>query len=369
VPNSISSSRRCSLRLAVLFALTLLCGCSLLFGEDEPAVEEAAKTAAAPEPQAESAEEESDSSWYNSAIARPLFGDFDPIPTVKLSPQTIQELLPRGEYLATTVAACGSCHGANAVEDSPLIGGRVMQDRSGEVRAANITPDKATGIGTWNVGEIVRAIRSSIDSDGRPLSIDAHQAYRWMSDRDAKAIAVWLLRQQPKKHEVERRRLGGLERNSWLLWPEHSEVLGYIPQFVESKSAQYGLYLSHHVGQCAQCHTPGGVTDTDNLFSGDGGWYRGPFDDQDDKEWSERKNAERFAAAREDNTFPLKGGDIRGTSETGLKTWAQSDIIRYLKTGRAKDGTQIDPHFCPWSSYRDMSDSDLESIAMYLKGL
>ena len=176
--------------------------------------------------QPEAAEPESSSPWYNTSGIKEIFGDFDPAAPLYVSnPQRIVELEQRGEYLAKNAAACGSCHmGAPGQTDGALSGGRLMRDSFGEVSAANITPDKETGIGNWNVGAVMRAMRASLDLRGRPLSIDLHRSYRWMSDEDAAAIAVYVLRQPAVTNKVDRRELGGFERNSWGLFPEHRDI-------------------------------------------------------------------------------------------------------------------------------------------------
>ena len=82
-------------------------------------------------------------------------------------------LVHRGEYLVRNVAVCGHCRAVNPQRDSdgPLSGGTAFRNRRlGTIRAANLTPDSATGLGTWSVAEIVRAIRSGEDREGRELA-------------------------------------------------------------------------------------------------------------------------------------------------------------------------------------------------------
>src|SRR3954453_22035136 len=70
----------------------------------------------------------------------------------------------RGRYLVTTIMACGNCHTPTDADGRPVAG----KDLSGggigfdippyAGLAANITPDKDTGIGNWTDDEIKRAI-------------------------------------------------------------------------------------------------------------------------------------------------------------------------------------------------------------------
>src|SRR5689334_6493221 len=104
-------------------------------------------------------------------------------------------LAARGEYVVRTVAVCGGCHAADPERpDGPLSGGLLFKDwRLGAIRAANLTPDSATGLGAWSEAEIVRALRNGESRDGRLLA--PVMPYEWlhaMSDRDALAVARYL---------------------------------------------------------------------------------------------------------------------------------------------------------------------------------
>lgn len=222
-------------------------------------------------------DDEEDTAWYNWGVFHWWFGDFPKVTervTVD-SPQEAAELVERGQYLVKSVADCARCHATDKAEskkktskknknaifndyisgvDQALAGGRLFEDSFGQLRAANITADPLTGIGRWTILEIMRALRASIDKEGRPLSIDSHSGYRWLSDRDAKAIALYILQQPPVRNEVERRRLGGIERNRFGVVPVHSEVKGYVPALPATETAGYGRYLARNVARCDSCH-------------------------------------------------------------------------------------------------------------------
>ncbi|MDD2943164.1 MAG: hypothetical protein PHC51_09395 [bacterium] len=190
--------------------------------------------------------------WYNTGFFRPLFGDYKKVEAIQIEPTAEQG--ERGQYLLA-VAGCRECH--NSVVDPAsggLAGGRLLEDEFGEVRVANITPDKVYGIGEWNVAEVIRAIRSSIDREGRPLSLSAHRGYDWMSDSDARSIVSAIFFEDPINQKVERRQLGGLERNSWGLFPMHSEIEGFNPLVRQGNKPAYGRYLYRHIGRCDVCH-------------------------------------------------------------------------------------------------------------------
>lgn len=324
----------------------------------------------------------------------------------------LPKLYARGDYLVKGLAACGVCHGQDyANPDSPLSGGRAMHDRFGSVSAANITPDKETGIGAWSLSEIMRAMRASLGKNAQALSIDVHQQYRWMANRDAEAIAVYLLSQKPVFNKIERRELSGFQRRKWGIISQHSEVLGYVPAVPEKAVPQYGLYLASHVAGCRTCHTPGGeMFDNPLSFAGNEGRRRGLFralmqlgetflnvgepSDKERKrvegmlspegreiyreglkhEGEQRGSAgtkveESSSSAAEfgEEEFPVIGPDIRGTSETGLIEWTNEDIVNYLSSGKSPRGTTADPKFCPWTYYSRATIGDKRAIALYLK--
>lgn len=339
---------------------------------------------------------EKDATWYNSSIFRAWFGDYSNTAEVYVTdPESLNSLIARGEKLVQGAAACGVCHAARAGDlSSPLSGGRKMKDSFGQVYAANITPAKS-GIGGWNVFEVMRAIRASIDQSGRPLSLDLHQSYRWISDRDVKAISLYLLSQKPIENKIERRRLGGFERNKWGLIPIHSEVAGYVPAPLEENSVGYGQYLANNVANCAQCHTPGGIKSGNQLFSGfyrSGGWS-GLFDEIisvfQSSPLEEDLSAELLSSASKEKrestpgsdiqkiydeaiaegNFPVGGPNIRGTSPSGLKEWSEDQIVTYLSSGMTPEGELREKRFCPWDHFAKMGEVSKRAIAQYLKSL
>jgi mono/diheme cytochrome c family protein len=87
------------------------------------------------------------------------------------------ERLARGKYLVNGIGECFACHGpyeANAPGWPPVRGkeGSGLDNVSAEtpgVVAANLTPDRETGIGNWTDDMLARAIREGVGHDGRLL--------------------------------------------------------------------------------------------------------------------------------------------------------------------------------------------------------
>lgn len=109
------------------------------------------------------------------------------------------ERTERGRYLVT-VAGCGDCHTPGHLLGKPdlaraLSGSEVGFEIPGlgVFHGPNLTPDPATGLGSWTEEQIVAAIRTGRRPDGRMLA----PVMPWMSlarltDADASAIAVYL---------------------------------------------------------------------------------------------------------------------------------------------------------------------------------
>lgn len=103
----------------------------------------------------------------------------------------------RGNYLVHAVAHCEECHTPrNAL-------GAVQQDRafSGNIggpdgqNAPNITPDAATGIGDWSLGDIETLLKTGVTPDADFVGSGMRAVVRGtsqLSDADRHAIAVYL---------------------------------------------------------------------------------------------------------------------------------------------------------------------------------
>ena len=52
--------------------------------------------------------------------------------------------------------------------------------------------------------------------------------------------------------------------------------------------------------------------------------------------------------------------------ETGLKDWAEADLIRTMREGRREDGTAISEYMA-WNADAQMGDAELRAIYAYLR--
>jgi mono/diheme cytochrome c family protein len=254
-------------------------------------------------------------------------------------------LVERGQYIVRNAAVCGHCHAADPQKnpDGPLSGGYAFRNwRLGTVRAANITPDPATGIGAWSDAEIVRALRAGQHRAGGVLApVMPYVWFRGMSDQDALAVARYLKSQPPVSNAVENDGNLVYEAAKFFVLTPLPRGGGSAP--LRGVTAEYGRYLANHVALCADCHTPrGGVqnqSDLDELFAGD-----------------------------DESDFPANPANLTPDNETGIGRWSEADFLRTLRTGVDPAGDTLHP-FMPWREVGRMTDDDLRAIYRYLRTL
>jgi len=123
-----------------------------------------------------------------------------------------KDTLKYGEYL-TSSAACIECHSqannGKIIAGLEFAGGHEYKVSGKTIRSANITPDKATGIGNWTEEAFVERFKSFSDrSKTEPVSSSGFQTimpwygYGGMSETDLKAIYVYLRTIKPINNKV-----------------------------------------------------------------------------------------------------------------------------------------------------------------------
>jgi cytochrome c553 len=99
---------------------------------------------------------------------------------------------PTAEYGAYLVTTCTGCHGQN------LSGGPIPGAPPTEYPPTNLTPDAATGIGSWTEEDFFRAIREGRRPDGSALNPEMPwPAFATMSDDELRALWLHLRRVPP----------------------------------------------------------------------------------------------------------------------------------------------------------------------------
>jgi mono/diheme cytochrome c family protein len=112
----------------------------------------------------------------------------------------------RGRYLVT-IMDCNDCHTPGTLYGAPDTTRKLSGSDLGwvgpwgVVHARNITPDSATGIGTWTSEQIVHALRTGNTPDGSQLApIMPWMSYTNIDQDDAMAIAAYLKSIPPVTH-------------------------------------------------------------------------------------------------------------------------------------------------------------------------
>ena len=114
-----------------------------------------------------------------------------------------------GAYLAGPLGHCMECH--TPMTKPPMrdyknkmgAGGFIFRGPWGESVAANITPDKETGLGNWTDAQIKAAITNGVRPDGTKLRPPmAFGYYKNISEEDLGAIVAYLRSLKPIRNEV-----------------------------------------------------------------------------------------------------------------------------------------------------------------------
>lgn len=251
--------------------------------------------------------------------------------------------IARGRYLAI-LGDCAACH--TDPGGKPYAGGEPIETPFGVVASANITPDLETGIGGWSDDDFVSALQQGRGKDGiRLYPAMPYPYFAKMSRDQILAIRAYLNTLEPVHLKVRtdelpfpfKYRFGMLFWNALFFSGKPFEP-------VAGKSAEWnrGAFIVEGPGHCGACHTP------KNFLGGD-------------------KTGDALQGASLQGWF---APDLTSDQRSGLADWSPDDIVAYLKTGHGRhasaSGTMSD---VIRDSTSQMSDSDLQAIATYLKDL
>jgi mono/diheme cytochrome c family protein len=247
----------------------------------------------------------------------------------------------RGEGLATGFGACGFCHSADGLTTSPLAGGRLIQDKFGDVQGGNIT-FSSSGLGSWSDEDVRKVIRENIRPDGSEIASDAHKGLWWASDADVAAITLYLRSLPPVDNDVEKRSISFIDRNTTGFFHTRIEVKGYIPEIRPSFKTEYGQYLTDSIARCGVCHsTPEGVFTSELYLAG----------------------GKEISFNEEIKIAP----NITQSTTAGIGGWSEADMKSFLLTGRTPQGRQVDPRFCPVQFYAQAPGDQIDAVVAYLR--
>ncbi|MBX6323879.1 MAG: cytochrome c, partial [Rhodospirillaceae bacterium] len=113
----------------------------------------------------------------------------------------------RGAYMVNAVGHCGECHTPRGwlgeMRTSVALSGN--PEGPDGMKAPNITPDPATGIGGWTKGQIVTVLRSGLLPDGdvvgSAMGEVVENSTSKLTDADRAAIATYLMSLKPVRND------------------------------------------------------------------------------------------------------------------------------------------------------------------------
>ena len=249
-----------------------------------------------------------------------------------------------GQYLATA-GDCISCH--TAPGGKPFAGGLKMANQFGYLLTPNITPDIATGIGSYSKDDFFRVLHNGVNKKDQDLyPFMPYVSYTNVTREDSDKIYDYLRTVQAVSNPIEVNHLDFPFniRASMIVWRELFFKAGfYKADPTQSATWNRGAYLVEGLGHCSSCHSPRnlmGAVEKSKAYTGSviDGWY-----------------------ALNLTSNPL----------TGLGKWSAEDIARYLKTGSYKDKTTaLGPmEEVVHNSTSKLTDPDLLAMGTYLKSI
>lgn len=250
----------------------------------------------------------------------------------------------RGRYLVNAVMTCGNCHSprdANGIVAAKAFSGGLEFDTPGfKVTAANITPDRTSGIGRMSDADLKRLLTTGQRPDGTRLApVMPTDFYRILAPGDLDGIVAYLRTLNPVNNQVPA--------------PVYKVTLSPHPFPGADKPAEAqdlrgkvkrGFYLAT-IAHCMECHTPmtRGVPDYDNALGKGGREFKGP--------WG-----------------AVKSANLTSDKQDGLGAWSDAEIKRAITQGLARDGRKLQGPM-GFSSYAQLRRSDLDAIVAWLRTL
>ena len=253
-------------------------------------------------------------------------------------------LIERGEYL-TRAADCAVCHTVEG--GAAFAGGRAFVLPFGTLYSTNITPDVATGIGSYSDANFLDAIHKGIGRGNTKLyPAMPYASYTYMSDADALAIKAYLFTLKPLHAPAPPNELAfpfnqrGLMRIWSLLFNPDTR---YRPNVARSAAWNRGAYLAEAMEHCGECHTPR------NLFFA-------------------LNNRSKYAGAVQAG---WRAYNITADRASGVGAWSDTDLMHYLSVGHADGrGTAAGPMGeAVDESLSHLKPSDISALVTYLRSV
>ena len=250
----------------------------------------------------------------------------------------------RGAYLARA-GNCLSCHTARGGE--PYAGGRGIETPFGTVYTSNLTPDEASGIGSWSPAHFWRAMHNGRSKDGRLLyPAFPYNNFTLVTREDSDALLAYLKTVKPvsKRNQPNTLRFPYSTQAALALW----RALYFSPDTYQADSRRTaewnrGAYLVGGLGHCSACHTARNALGASQGADLAGGlipvqnWY---------------------------------APSLASPHEAGVADWERQDIVNLLKIGVSSRASVNGPMTeVVQGGTQHLSIEDLNAMAQFLKEL
>ena len=256
-----------------------------------------------------------------------------------------QSLIAKGQYLAVA-GDCGACHTNSG--GKAFAGGLAINTPIGQIFSTNITPSKTAGIGNYTLEDFDNAVRKGIRKDGSNLyPAMPYTSYSKISDEDMKALYAYFMQDvQPVDVKGPETALP-FPFNIRLSMAGWNLIFAGGKPFVEDSTQSHiwnrGAYLAEGLAHCSTCHTP-----------------RNPL--------MAEESGKSLAGASLGTWF---APNITSDPHAGIGRWTQQDLVDYLATGRADNGSQAGGPMLEAidKSFSKLSPADLKAIATYIQSV
>lgn len=237
-----------------------------------------------------------------SALRGPLGAQTDDAPSVE-----------RGRYVATVLAGCADCHGANYAGGRAFTRGRVT------VYAPNLTTGLG-GIGAQSNSDERRAIRTGVKPDGTHVRVMPWREYAVMTDGDVDSVIAFLRALPPVDNRVPVAPVATVS-GAGVSPPIATATEGDV----DTPGSLVGAAYLVRLGGCTSCHGA-------NLAGG------------------------------------ISAGGVAAPNIThvGIGSWSFPDFKTAMRTGKSPGGHLL-AGAMPWQRIGKMSDDELHSVYDYLE--
>ena len=272
-------------------------------------------------------------------------------------PANADALVERGSYLVNTILACGNCHTPKAPDGSPIAGkelsggGISFTTPAFNAVAANITPDKETGIGTWSDEDIKRALTEGTRPSQARLPGVALAAvmptsfYKALLPGDLDAIVAYLRTVKPIRNEVSLP-----EYKMPVVHQSYPDAERRFTAEDMKDPVRLGAYLST-IGHCMECHSA---------------WDKGVSDHESGLGAGGRKFDPSMVHGVQAGWKGSIARNITSHPTNGLGNWTDDEIKRAITSGVSRDGKKLGPPMA-FNWYAGLRADDLSAIVTWLR--